>query len=183
MTQCECSLINSDFCKKLDLVIDFNQSIDFAIQIAKGMDFLYKLEPPIMTYDLNSKHVMIGEDLSARINMSDCRFSFEHADKVYTPAWMAPEALRNRCDGLNRMPADMWSFGVLLWELYTREVPFSDYSPMQCGLKIARGDLRLHLAEGMSSQMHKLIKICMNEDPLKRPKFEMIIPILEKLKK
>ncbi len=35
----------------------------------------------------------------------------------------------------------------------------------------------------MTSQMQKLIKICSNEDPLKRPKFEMIIPILEKLKK
>jgi len=42
--------------------------------------------------------------------------------------------------------------------------------------------LRLELPVGMSSQMQKLIRICMNEEPIKRPKFDMIIPILEKLK-
>lgn len=30
----------------------------------------------------------------------------------------------------------MWSFGVLLWELNTREVPFSDLSPMEVGMKV-----------------------------------------------
>lgn len=30
----------------------------------------------------------------------------------------------------------MWSFGVLLWELNTREVPFSDLSPMEIGIKV-----------------------------------------------
>ena len=93
-------------------------------------------------------------------------------------------ALKNKCDeATKKFAADMWSFGIILWELYSREVPFVDYSPIKCGLQIAKGDLRLELPEGMSSQMQKLIKICMNEDPQKRPKFEMIIPILEKLKK
>jgi integrin-linked kinase len=41
--------------------------------------------------------------------------------------------------------------------------------------------LRLQLPVGMSAQMQKLIRICMNEDPVKRPKFDMILPILEKM--
>ena len=69
-------------------------------------------------------------------------------------------ALKNKCDeATKKFAADMWSFGIILWELYSREVPFVDYSPMKCGLKIAKGDLRLELPEGMSSQMQKLIKI------------------------
>jgi integrin-linked kinase len=31
---------------------------------------------------------------------------------------------------------DMWSFSILLWELATREVPFADLSPMECGMKV-----------------------------------------------
>jgi integrin-linked kinase len=42
--------------------------------------------------------------------------------------------------------------------------------------------LRLTIPPGISSHMSRLIKICMNEEPGKRPKFDMIIPILEKLK-
>lgn len=42
--------------------------------------------------------------------------------------------------------------------------------------------LRLSLPPGISSHMARLVKICSNEEPGKRPKFDMIIPILEKLK-
>ena len=42
--------------------------------------------------------------------------------------------------------------------------------------------MRINLPCEMSNPMKKLIRICMNEDPAKRPKFEMILPILEKLK-
>lgn len=30
----------------------------------------------------------------------------------------------------------MWSFAIILWELYTREVPFGKYSAVQCGLLV-----------------------------------------------
>jgi integrin-linked kinase len=50
-------------------------------------------------------------------------------------------------------------------------------------LQIATEGLRLTISPGISSHMAKLIKICMNEDPGKRPTFDVIIPILEKMKK
>lgn len=64
-----------------------------------------------------------------------------------------------------------------------REVPFADLSPMETGMRIATEGLRLDISPGTSPHMAKLIKICMNEDPGKRPTFDMIIPILEKMKK
>jgi len=84
---------------------------------------------------------------------------------------------------INIRAADMWSYAVLLWELATREIPFGDLSPMEAGMRIATEGLRLTISPGISSHMAKLIKICMNEDPGKRPTFDMIIPILEKMKK
>lgn len=42
------------------IVVDQNQALRFAIDIAQGMEFLHTLEPPIQNLHLNSKHVMVG---------------------------------------------------------------------------------------------------------------------------
>ena len=47
---------------------------------------------------------------------------------VGTPCWMAPEAIR--CDSTPITPAvDVWSYGVVLWELLTQEAPYSGWVP------------------------------------------------------
>ncbi|XP_050415633.1 integrin-linked protein kinase isoform X1 [Patella vulgata] len=187
------------------IVVDQNQALRFAIDIARGMEFLHSMEPMIPNFLLTSKHVMIDEDLAkiniddpkyhandtlngidedltARINMADYVFSFHEKGKCYSPAWMAPEALQKTGEDLNQRAADMWSFAILLWELETREVPFADLSPMEIGMKIALEGLRIKIPPGISSHMSRLIKICMNEEPGKRPRFDMVIPILDKMK-
>ncbi|MGH0146355.1 UNVERIFIED_CONTAM: hypothetical protein FKN15_007790 [Acipenser sinensis] len=90
-------------------------------------------------------------------------------------------ALQKKPEDINRRSADMWSFAVLLWELVTREVPFADLSNMEIGMKVALEGLRPTIPPGISPHICKLMKICMNEDPAKRPKFDMIVPILEKM--
>ncbi|XP_041360290.1 integrin-linked protein kinase-like isoform X2 [Gigantopelta aegis] len=164
------------------IVVDQNQALQFAIDVAHGMEFLHSLEPMVPNLVLLSKHIMIDEDLTARVNMADYRFSFHEKGKIYDPAWIAPEALKNKTEDINQRAADMWSFAVLLWELETREVPFADMSPMQTGMKIAHEGLRITIPPGISSHISRLIKICMNEEPGKRPRFDMVIPILEKMK-
>jgi len=169
------------------LVVDTMRALQFAIDIAKGMAFLHSLERQLPRLYLNSKHIMIDcvsdDELVARINMADSKFSFQEKGKIYHPAWIAPEALVKPVSELNTRAADMWSYAVLLWELATREVPFGDNHPMELGMKIATEGLRLDISPGISPHMAKLIRICMNEDPGKRPSFDMIIPILEKMKK
>lgn len=165
------------------VVVDLPQALRFASQIARGMAYLHSLERIIPEYFLNSRHIMIDEDLTARINMADCKFSFQEKGRVYYPAWMSPEALSKKITDRNWEASDMWSFAVLLWELATREEPFPDLSPMECGMKIALEGLRVQMKPGISSHLSKLIKICMNEDAGKRPKFDMVVPILEKMQR
>lgn len=114
--------------------------------------------------------------------MADAKFSFQEKNKMYNPAWMAPEALQKKHSEINVRAADMWSFAILLWELVTRQVPFAEYSPMEVGMKIALEALRVSVPPGSSQHMSRLIKICMNEEPGKRPSFDQIVPILEKMK-
>ncbi|NXF40139.1 ILK kinase, partial [Nyctibius bracteatus] len=164
-----------------DFVVDQMQAVKFAFDIARGMAFLHTLEPLIPRHHLNSRSVMIDEDMTARISMADVKFSFQCPGRMYAPAWVAPEALQKKPEEINRRSADMWSFAVLLWELVTREVPFADLSNMEIGMKVALEGLRPTIPPGISPHICKLMKICMNEDPAKRPKFDMIVPILEKM--
>lgn len=114
--------------------------------------------------------------------MADAKFSFQEKNKIYNPAWMAPEALQKKHAEINVRAADMWSFAILLWELFTRQVPFAEFPPMEVGMKIGLEALRVTIPPGTSLHMARLIKICMNEEPGKRPSFDQIIPILEKMK-
>uniref|UniRef100_A0A0N5B019 Protein kinase domain-containing protein n=1 Tax=Syphacia muris TaxID=451379 RepID=A0A0N5B019_9BILA len=163
------------------IVIDQEQAINFALDIARGMSFLHSLDPMILRYYLSSKHVVVDEDLQAKISMADTKFTFQERGRLYSPAWMSPEALQTAPEKLNVRAADMWSFGILLWELSTREVPFSEMSPMEIGMKVALEGLRVPFPPGISKNMGRLMNICLNEDPGRRPMFDQIIPILEKM--
>ena len=48
--------------------------------------------------------------------------------------------------------------------------------------QVALEGLRIKIPPGTSQHMSRLIKICMNEEAAKRPRFDMVIPILEKMK-
>ncbi|MFH4980135.1 hypothetical protein AB6A40_006844 [Gnathostoma spinigerum] len=163
------------------VVIDHSQSVRFALDIARGMSFLHSLDPVVMRYYLSSKHVVVDDDLVAKISMADTKFSFQEVGRLYSPAWMSPEALQRAPDQTNIRAADMWSFGIVLWELNTREVPFSDLSPMEIGMKVALEGLRVQYPPGISRNMGRLMNICLNEDPGRRPNFDQVIPILEKM--
>lgn len=163
------------------LIIDNQQALKFALDIARGMAFLHSLDPKVPRLYLNSFHVLIGEDMTARINMADAKFSFQERNKVYQPAWMAPEALQKKDSEINSQAADMWSFAIILWELATRQVPYAGLSAVEIGMKVALEDLRVSIPPGISNHMARLTRICMNEEPGKRPTFDQIIPILTKM--
>lgn len=167
--------------RKQSFVVDAQQAIKFALDIARGMAFLHSLDPMIPRLYLNSFHVLIDDDLTARINMADAKFSFQERNKIYQPAWMAPEALQRQEGEINVRAANMWSFAVMLWELATRQVPFAGMTAIEIGMKVALEDMRVSMPPTVSRHMHRLARICMNEDPSKRPTFDQIVPILTKM--
>lgn len=163
------------------LVIDYKQTVRFALDIARGMAFLHSLNKLVPRLYLNSFHVLVDDDLTARINMADAKLSFQERNRVYAPAWMAPEALQKKDSAINVRAANMWSFGIILWELATRQVPFAGLTAIEIGMKVALEDLRVSMPATASQHMARLKKICMNEEPGKRPNFDQIIPILTKM--
>ena len=73
---------------------------------------------------------------------------------------------------------DYYCNSSLLESLIEIEI-FTDFFVFQ----IATEGLRIEISPGISQHMAKLIRICMNEDPGKRPSFDQVITVLEKMKK
>ena len=73
------------------IVVDTGRAIQFAIDIAKGMAFLHSLDRQMPRLHLTSRHVMVDcvseEELVARVNMADAKFTFQEKGKLYQPAW------------------------------------------------------------------------------------------------
>ncbi|KAL3312751.1 Ankyrin-2 [Cichlidogyrus casuarinus] len=186
--------------------INERQALKFAVDIARGMTFLHTPELKISSFRLNSKNVMVTDDLShvritgdeefdlcpekrhqldheyfmARLNLAECKVNSLFKGREYFPAWMSPEALKNKMSDINHQASDVWSFGVILWELETRNIPFNQIEPMVVGIQIATESLRLPPCTP-NERINRLFKLCTNNEPKNRPRFDMLVPILDKM--
>ena len=90
--------------------------------------------------------------------------------------WMAPESLE---DGEFSTASDVWSFGVVMWEMYNpTEIPYGDLcEPFRLVIKIARG-MRLTIPESYPPMVAKIMKACWHQIPSKRPSFLLISSLL-----
>jgi serine/threonine protein kinase len=89
---------------------------------------------------------------------------------IGTPCWAAPEVLRNR---MHSRAADVWSFGVVCWEIITLQQPFMDMTPSVVSHAIAFQNLRLQMPFYAQQRpaIAGMLAQCLHEDPEARPTF------------
>ena len=160
--------------------ISFPLVVRMATETARGMHYLHSRSPPVLHRDLKSVNLLV--DYEWHIKVSDFGLaltkatSFVHT-QVGTWNWMAPEVLNNRPYGEK---ADVYSFGMVLWELLTREEPFKGMHPMQIMKHIDAGK-RLEIPQDAHPGLRTMILACWDADPSKRPTFEQILADLSSL--
>lgn len=93
-----------------------------------------------------------------------------------TVAWMAPEVIRNEpCSE----KVDIWSFGVVLWELLTCEVPYKDIDSSAIIWGVGNNTLSLPIPKGCPQGFQFLVNLCWSLKPRNRPSFKTILHHLE----
>lgn len=158
--------------------VDLKQFVSMALQIARGMEYLHS--QGVIHRDLKSENLLFTEDMCLKI--VDFGIACEEVNCDYlnedpgTYRWMAPEMISHK--PYNRK-VDVYSFGIVLWEIATGRVPYEDMTPVQAAFAVVHKNVRPKLPENCPLAMTKLIEMCWAQNPERRPDFWYIVKILE----
>lgn len=128
--------------------------------------------------DLKSPNILVDNNWRVKITdfgLSQMRFRtlVSHAGVgAGSPHWMAPEMLR--CENLDEK-ADVYSYGVVLWEILTGRMPWEDLNPMQVVGAVGFRGRTLPVPEAGDPVLLELFKTCCQHDPINRPSFTNIL--------
>ncbi|XP_006878887.1 PREDICTED: mitogen-activated protein kinase kinase kinase MLT-like isoform X1 [Elephantulus edwardii] len=170
--------INSNRSEEMDM----DHIMTWATDVAKGMHYLH-MEAPVKVIhrDLKSRNVVIAGDGVLKIcDFGASRFHNHttHMSLVGTFPWMAPEVIQS-------LPVsetcDTYSYGVVLWEMLTREVPFKGLEGLQVAWLVVEKNERLTIPSSCPRSFAELLHQCWEADAKKRPSFKQIISILESM--
>ncbi|KAL0336979.1 UNVERIFIED_CONTAM: Serine/threonine-protein kinase CTR1 [Sesamum calycinum] len=164
-------------------VLDERRRLSMAYDVAKGMNYLHKHNPPIVHRDLKSPNLLV--DRKYTVKVADFGLSRLKANTFLssksaagTPEWMAPEVLR---DEPSNEKSDVYSFGVILWELATLQQPWGSLNPAQVVAAVGFKGKRLEIPRDMNPQVAAIIEACWTNEPWKRPSFSSIMESLRPL--
>ncbi|PHU08534.1 Serine/threonine-protein kinase EDR1 [Capsicum chinense] len=157
--------------------LDFRRRLRMALDVARGMNYLHRRNPPIVHRDLKSSNLLV--DKSWTVKVGDFGLSrFKNATFLTTksgrgtPQWMAPEVLRNEP---STEKSDVFSFGVILWELMTESIPWNNLNSLQVVGVVGFMDRRLEIPENLDTRVSAIILDCWKSNPALRPSFQDII--------
>ncbi|KUF90498.1 Pectate lyase [Phytophthora nicotianae] len=99
---------------------------------------------------------------------------------IGSACWAAPEVLKDEATSEYSVKIDVYSFGVICWQLYTCAVPYADIpgSVLAVAEAVLSG-VRPPIPRNCPRLFTKIMKRCWHDNPLRRPSFEDIVQLLE----
>ncbi|KAM8919736.1 tyrosine-protein kinase Srms isoform 2-T2 [Lycaon pictus] len=146
--------------------------LSFACQVAEGMSYLE--ERRIVHRDLAARNMLVGDDLACKV--ADFGLARLLKEDIYSPSsgckipvkWTAPEAANYR---IYSPKSDVWSFGVLLYEVFTHgQCPYEGLSNHEALQQVTRG-YRLPRPAACPAEVYTLMLECWKGSPARRPAF------------
>ena len=143
----------------------------------------FHLQSYVLLQDLAARNVMVDSRETCKVADFGLLREIPKDNTIYQATtempwpirWMAPESLDNR----EFSPAsDVWSFGVLLWEMYyPNKLPYTELNNVQVPMKVHLGH-RLSIPTAYPSTVASIMKACWQRKPEKRPSFLLISTLL-----
>jgi serine/threonine protein kinase/class 3 adenylate cyclase len=155
--------------------LTWNMRLNMLRHAARGVAFLHGQQPdPVFHRDLKSSNLLVDDDGCVKV----CDFGFARTrdegaamTRCGTPAWTAPEILRGE-QFTDR--SDVYSFGIIMWEVLTRAHPYSDRNFMAVAIDVNEGK-RPVVPTDCPRDYRKLMKRCWHSDVAKRPSMDAVL--------
>jgi len=166
--------------RKLKVVLKLERKLKMLLDSSKGMLYLHTLQPPIIHRDLKTQNLLVDEYW--RVKLCDFGLSriqvSETMSRLGTLQYSAPEILRGEH---YTEKADVYSFGIIIWEMLTELVPFEGVAPAKVASEVAYHSKRPELPANTPTDLKNLMQVCWHADFSLRPDFSVIITKLEEI--
>ncbi|BBI30403.1 Ser/Thr protein kinase [Acanthamoeba castellanii medusavirus] len=171
--------------------------LKIAYSVARGMKFLHS--SGIVHRDLKSPNVLLDSKWNVKVadfGLSTTIYRQRNAEDrhaIGSVHWMAPEVL-NESPNADASLADVYSFGIVLWEILTREKPYAHLgescTQAAIAVSVLRDGARPYLSDevpcpyldaidaqldDVHAEMRKIVTQCWDQDPTVRPTFDEIL--------
>lgn len=147
------------------------------LQVADGMAYLFSQR--IIHGDLAARNCLISSD--HRVKIADLGIGhdlyssdyYDNGSQLLPIRWMPPELLLHTDGGPSfSLHSDIWSFGVLCWEVFAfARLPYEGWSDQEVLERVPEGELLPIPTEGCSSYMYSVMVQCWQGELEARPRF------------
>lgn len=170
------------FLHKLDRKsLPLDKIISISLDIAHGMAYIHS--QGVVHRDVKPENIIFNEEGCAKIVDFGIACGEAYCDPLAndtgTFRWMAPEMMKHKTYGRK---VDVYSFGLILWEMFSGSVPYEDLNPLQAAFAVFDKNVRPVIPISCPAPVRLLIEQCWASHPEKRPEFSHIVHILEKFK-